>query len=95
MKMLTLVIYDITDDDLRLKVAKFLRSKGLKRIQKSAFIGPLTSSERVNLVAGLRRLVKGHDKVNIQIYPLTEASYSRRIMIGVQVNYDEEEEVIT
>jgi len=95
MKMLTLVIYDITDDDLRLKVAKFLRSKGLKRIQKSAFMGPLTSSERANLVAGLRRLVKGHDKVNIQIYPLTEASYSRRIMIGVQVNYDEEEEVIT
>jgi len=89
-EMLTLVIYDITDDALRLKVAKFLRSRGLKRIQKSAFIGPLTSSERADLIAGLRRLVRGHDKVNIQVYPLTEASYRRRVVIGVELSYDDE-----
>ena len=95
MRTLTLVIYDITDDDLRLRVARFLRSKGLKRIQKSAFIGPLTSSERTNLVAGLKRLVRGYDKVNIQVYPLTEASYNRRVVIGVQLDYEEDDELIT
>lgn len=89
------MIYDITDDDLRLRVARFLRSKGLKRIQKSAFIGPLTSSERTNLVAGLKRLVRGYDKVNIQVYPLTEASYNRRVVIGVQLDYEEDDELIT
>ena len=94
MRTLTLVIYDITDDALRLRVAKFLRFKGLKRIQKSAFIGSLTTSERSNLVAGLRRIVRGHDKVNIQIYPLTEASYRRRVVIGADLTY-EEEDVIT
>jgi len=93
--MLTLVIYDITEDDLRLRVARFLRSRGLKRIQKSAFIGPLTSSERASLIAGLRRLVRGHEKVNIQVYPLTEASYNRRVVIGVQLDYEEEDEIIT
>jgi len=95
LRTLTLVIYDITDDDLRLRVARFLRSKGLKRIQKSAFIGPLTSSERTNLVAGLKRLVRGYDKVNIQVYPLTEASYNRRVVIGVQLDYEEDDELIT
>jgi len=95
LRTLTLVIYDITDDDLRLRVARFLRSKGLKRIQKSAFMGPLTSSERTNLVAGLKRLVRGYDKVNIQVYPLTEASYNRRVVIGVQLDYEEDDELIT
>jgi len=94
-RMLTLVIYDITDDDLRLRVARFLRSRGLKRVQKSAFIGPLTSSERTDLVAGLRRLVRGHEKINIQIYPLTEASYRRRVVIGTELTYEDEEGVIT
>ena len=88
--MHVLVIYDITDDKLRSRVADFLKSKGLTRVQKSAFIGPLTSSERADLIAGLRRLVRGHDKVNIQVYPLTEASYRRRVVIGVELSYDDE-----
>ena len=88
--MLTLVIYDITDDELRSKVASFLKSKGLKRIQKSAFLGELTSSERVNVEAGLKLLVRSHDRVNIQIFPLPSSSYGQRVVIGVELNYDEE-----
>jgi len=88
--VLTLVIYDITDDELRNKVASFLKSKGLKRIQKSAFLGELSNSEKVNVEAGLRILVKGRDKVNIQIFPLTSASYNQRHVIGVEINYDDE-----
>jgi len=71
-------------------VASFLRGKGLKRIQKSAFLGDLTEGERVNVEAGLRILVKGRERVNIQIFPLTPASYNRRSVIGVEINYDEE-----
>lgn len=88
--LLTLIIYDITDDELRNRVASFLKSKGLKRIQKSAFIGELTSSERSSVEAGLRLLVRNHDRVNVQIYPLTPASYNQRSVIGVELNYDEE-----
>lgn len=93
MELITLVIYDIPDDKLRLKVSKFLRSKGLKRIQRSAYAGKLSSSERANLIAGLRRLVEGH-QVNIQIYPLTPASYNQRVIIGVEMEYGDEEEVV-
>jgi len=93
-ELITLVIYDIPDDDLRLKVAKFLLSKGLKRVQKSAFAGPLTSSQRADLVAGLKKLVAGR-KANIQVYPLTPASYAQRVSIGVELRYDEEDRLIT
>jgi len=93
-ELLTLVIYDIPDDDLRVKVAKFLLSKGLKRIQRSAFIGPLTSSQRADLIAGLKRLVAGR-RANIQVFPLTQASYNQRASIGVELRYDEEDRLIT
>ncbi|MCS7136677.1 MAG: CRISPR-associated endonuclease Cas2 [Nitrososphaerota archaeon] len=91
--MLILVIYDITDDELRNKVANFLKFKGLKRIQKSAFLGDLTHSDRVNVEAGLRSLIKDK-KANVQIYPLTPASYNQRTVIGVEMNYDEREYLV-
>lgn len=92
-EILTLVIYDITDDEVRGKVASFLRSKGLRRIQKSAFLGDLASSERINVEAGLRALVRGA-KANVQIYPLTPASYSQRTVIGVEIDYEEDEYLV-
>ena len=94
MRLITLVIYDITDDDTRLKVAKFLKRKGLKRIQKSAFAGELTSSQRADVIAGLRRLVI-NQKANIQLYPLTDASFNQRIVIGEELDYDDEGVLIT
>jgi len=44
--MYTLVIYDITDDALRLKVAEVCKGFGLVRIQKSAFLGKIDSQRR-------------------------------------------------
>jgi CRISPR-associated protein Cas2 len=94
LELITLVIYDISDDDLRLRVAKFLKRMGLNRIQRSAFAGSLTSAQRAEVEAGLRRLVHGRNDVNIQIYPLTPASYSQRVMIGVELKYEDEELLI-
>ncbi|MEM3527730.1 MAG: CRISPR-associated endonuclease Cas2 [Candidatus Bathyarchaeia archaeon] len=91
--LITLVIYDISSDNLRYNVAKFLKSKGLKRIQKSAFAGPLTSGERSDVEAGLRRFAK-IEPVNIQLYPLTEASFNQRVIIGVRIDYNGEEDIL-
>jgi len=93
-ELITLIIYDITDDELRQTVAKYLRQKGLKRIQKSAFAGPLTSAQRSEIVAGLQRIIRGKEKVNIQIYPLTPSSFNQRIVLGVEMDYEKEEVVI-
>ncbi len=94
MELITLIIYDITDDDLRQAVAKYLRRKGLKRIQKSAFAGPLTSAKRSEIIAGLSRIIRGKDRVNIQIYPLSPASFNQRIILGVNIDYEKEDVVI-
>ena len=94
MDNITLVIYDITDDALRNKVSQFLKRFGLKRIQKSAFAGKITSSQRSEVISGLRRLVK-EEKVNIQIYTITEAIFRNREVIGVEISYDEENVVVS
>lgn len=39
--MYVLVVYDITENDVRNRVADILRSFGLERIQKSVFLGRL------------------------------------------------------
>ncbi|MGQ9597333.1 MAG: CRISPR-associated endonuclease Cas2 [Thermoproteota archaeon] len=94
MEIITLVIYDTSSDDLRNKVASFLKRRGLKRIQKSAFAGSLMHSRRIEVIAGLRKLAK-EGPVNIQVYPLTPASFNQREIIGVNVDYDKGEELIT
>jgi len=91
--LVTLVIYDVTEDDVRLRVARFLRVKGLTRIQKSAFIGPLSVAERKDVENGLARLIQGK-KANVQIYPLTPASYSQRVVLGVELKYDDQDRLV-
>jgi CRISPR/Cas system-associated endoribonuclease Cas2 len=49
----------------------------------------LTSAQRAELIAGLRRLIKGRE-ANIQVYPLTPASFNQRVVLGVELKYEEE-----
>ena len=44
--MNTLVIYDITEDKIRNKVAEVCKDYGLTRIQWSAFLGELSNNHR-------------------------------------------------
>ena len=64
--MKVLVVYDITNDSLRNKIADILKDFGLVRIQKSAFIGYLTSEERKDLEKILsRKSLEGNDRIDI------------------------------
>jgi CRISPR-associated protein Cas2 len=47
--LIVLIIYDISDDRLRYRIAEILKDQGLTRIQRSAFIGELTPQERDDL----------------------------------------------
>jgi len=86
-ELFLLVIYDISDDELRNKVADFLKAKGLVRVQRSAFIGPATTALRRDVEVGLRMLVRGRRGVNIQLFLLTEACYKSRELVG-DVKYE-------
>ncbi len=89
--METLIIYDITSDSLRNKIATTLKDFGCQRVQKSAFLGELNLNSRDKLKIKLEKLL-GDEFGNIQIYPLCSKCFGWRDSIGG--NYSLEEEMI-
>jgi len=85
-----LLIYDISDDNLRLRVAETLKDYGLHRIQYSAFIGDLKRNKLNSLITDLRKLIDSAVE-NIQIYPLCETCFKRRCLIGKKKKYEMDE----
>ncbi|MCX8191508.1 MAG: CRISPR-associated endonuclease Cas2, partial [Nitrososphaerales archaeon] len=63
--MQTLVVYDISDDRVRFMISRVCKRFGLARIQRSTFLGYLTSMQRKELTAALRRII-GDSDGNIQ-----------------------------
>lgn len=79
--MQTLIVYDISDDEIRLRVSEVCKRFGLARIQRSTFLGHLTSMQRKELVAALRRVL-GDANGNIQIFVICRADLALREIIG-------------
>jgi CRISPR-associated protein Cas2 len=79
--MKTLVVYDISDDSTRLKVSEKCKDFGLSRIQKSAFLGYLDSSQRKELASSLSRIL-GDGEGNIQLFVICNPDLTLRISIG-------------
>lgn len=69
--MVTLVIYDIPDDNTRNKLAEVCKDYGLRRVQFSAFLGNLNHNRRQELVQRLRRTL-GRKEGNIQVWPVCD-----------------------
>lgn len=69
--MLTLIIYDITNDKQRTKLAHHLQNYGLYRVQYSGFVGDLNSHDRTLLAKEVRQYVN-EEKDSIYIVPLCD-----------------------
>ena len=81
-----LVIYDITDDNLRTLVAESLKDYGLTRVQYSAFIGSLRRDKLNSLIVDLKNLIK--DLVeNVQFYPVCDTCFRGRWEVGKRKRY--------
>ncbi len=87
MKAMTryIVVYDVSDDRARAKLAELLQRKGLSRIQRSAFIGELSSTELKDLLRRAKQLI---DEVNdvLHIIPICRYDWSKRIVVGRPLN---------
>ena len=79
--MFTLVIYDISDDDLRARVAQVCKRFGLVRVQRSAFSGRIPSSLRRELISVLTKMIEGTED-NIQVYVVCEPDMLLRVELG-------------
>jgi len=91
--MYTLVIYDITRDDIRELVAKACKEAGLSRIQKSAFLGVINSQKRKELKRRMRKILGKH-KGNIQIFLINNEDMKFREIIGKITPEDDEDIMI-
>jgi CRISPR-associated protein Cas2 len=78
--MRCLLIYDISHDGTRTKVADACLDYGLERVQYSAFMGELSWIHQKELLLQIKRRIGKHD-ANIQLFPLDEKSWTSRRVI--------------
>jgi len=86
-----IIVYDITDDNLRTLTSETLKDYGLKRIQKSAFMGSLQKHALNSLLTDLRRLIITADSVIV--FPLCDSDFRNMISIGQPFIEEEGKEV--
>jgi len=79
--MRCLLIYDISHDGTRLKVADACLDYGLERIQFSAFLGELTRTHQRELLLKIKQRLGKHG-ANIQLFPLDERAWAERKTIA-------------
>ncbi len=89
--MYCLLIYDITHDGARTKVADVCLDYGLARIQYSAFFGELTNVHQRELLSKIERRIGKHS-ANIQLFPLDEKSWAKRRVIERVGELEKQEE---
>lgn len=82
--MLTVVVYDISDNASRSYLIKRLQHYGLRRLQKSVFIGYLGAEQRLDLVDDVETYLSS-DMDSIVVFPICE-SCKRSILIQGDVD---------
>ena len=79
--MLTVVTYDISDTTSRLYLIKKLQNCGLKRLQRSVFIGYLEAKERLDLAGDVETYISS-DADSIVIIPVCESCKNSILIQG-------------
>lgn len=71
--MIILIVYDISDNSVRLKLSNYLQDKGLARIQRSVFIGKTLPTTVKDIERVLPKYIVSESDV-IHLIPLLEYS---------------------
>jgi CRISPR-associated protein Cas2 len=72
-----LVVYDISNDRIRAKVADFCLDYGLSRVQFSAFLGDLSRAHQDELLLKVKRRL-GRSPGRVAIFPLCDTDFRSR-----------------
>jgi CRISPR-associated protein Cas2 len=79
-EMLVWVIYDISENRIRSRVAKICKGYGLFRVQKSAFLGDLNRNESDSLALECEAIIDGSDSV--YVFPMCEDCFDKIKLLG-------------
>lgn len=86
--MFAWVVYDITNNRIRLRVADTCKDFGLVRFQKSVFFGEVTAStfermgEALDRAAGPREGEERAETDSVLVFTLCDTCLSRKVVIG-------------
>ncbi|MCL0042457.1 CRISPR-associated endonuclease Cas2 [Thermodesulfovibrionales bacterium] len=81
MDKLVWVIYDITENKTRAKIAKSCKDKGLYRVQKSAFLGTLNKNQIDELGIMCDDIINPK-KDSVYIFPMCEDDFKKVKLLG-------------
>jgi CRISPR-associated protein Cas2 len=81
-KTLVWVIYDISDDRIRNRVAKLCKAIGLERVQKSAFLGKLPTNRIDELSLQCEELIDTETD-SVYLFPLCPEDFRRVKTLGL------------
>ena len=81
MSILVWILYDITDDRVRYKVAKECKKYGLIRVQKSAFLGQLKSNRLDELGEKCSSLID-EDTDSLYLFPFCQEDFKNIKVLG-------------
>jgi len=79
--VITWVIYDVSDDKIRGKIAKFCKEYGLYRVQKSAFLGDLNKNTKDELLLKCKEITD-EETDSVYIFPMCDDDFKKVKMIG-------------
>ena len=75
------VVYDITENKVRNKIARICLNKGLYRVQKSVFLGTLNHNERDSLSLECEEIINP-DIDSVYIFPMDNKSFKQVKLLG-------------
>jgi CRISPR-associated protein Cas2 len=79
--MILWVLYDITNDWARTKVARHCKQAGLYRVQYSVFLGETSANDRDALRLDIEDLID-EDKDKVYLFTLTKKELKQAILLG-------------
>ena len=79
--MLTWVVYDISKNKTRMRIAKRCLDFGLYRVQKSVFLGDLAPN-RIEEILLFSRELLDLDTDSVYIFPMCQADFDRVRIVG-------------
>ena len=79
--VVVLVVYDISDDNKRLKAARTIQAWGLSGIQRSAYAGTLLRARARDLARRLERIIDPETDT-VHILTLQHSTWEKTIVLG-------------
>lgn len=79
--MICWVLYDISEDKVRNRVAKTCKQAGLYRVQYSVFLGTLNPGQKDTLEVQLEDLIDP-DEDSIYIFPMNKQELQQTVLMG-------------